>query len=145
MERIKMITIQEPEDIISIAIHNILSSRIDDKDFYKQVHNWNKKIVIEIKPFYPLTIIFEGDDIQFEMGDAKDADIRLKLELQTMLDIAYGREDPFLATQKGIMELEGLGDDSSNLVKIFNIFVVSMQKVASNPNLNYYELNKKSR
>jgi len=140
-----MITIQEPKDIISIAIHNILSSRIDDKGFYKHIHDWNKKVVLEIRPFYPVTIIFEGDDIQFNVGEAKDADIKLRLGLQTMLDIAYGREDPLLATQKGIMELEGLGDNSGNLVRFYNIFLASMQKVASDPNLNYYEVDKKTR
>jgi hypothetical protein len=62
-----------------------------------------------------------------------------------MLDIAYGREDPLLATQKGIMELEGLGDNSGNLVRFYNIFLASMQKVASDPNLNYYEVDKKTR
>jgi hypothetical protein len=140
-----MISIQEPEDIISIAIHNILSSRINDKEFYKHVHDWNKKIVIDIKEFYPLTIIFEGDKIGFKVGKIKDADIKLRLGLQSMLDIAYGREDPFLATQKGIMKLEGLGDDSENLVRFYNIFLASMQKVANQPNVNYYEIKKKTR
>lgn len=140
-----MISIQEPEDIISIAIHNILSSRINDKEFYKHVHDWNKKVVIEIKPFYPLTIIFEGDEIRFKVGETKDADIKLRLRLQSMLDVAYGREDPLLAVQKGIMELEGLGDDSGNLVRFYNIFLASMQNVANQPNVNYYELNKKTR
>ena len=140
-----MITIQEPKDLISIAIHNILSSRIEDKDFYKHVHDWNKKVVLEIRPFYPVTVIFEGDDIKFNVGETKDADLKIRLGLQTMLDIAYGREDPLLATQKGIMDLEGLGDDSGNLVRFYNIFLASMQKVANNPNLNYYELDKKTR
>lgn len=140
-----MISIQEPEDIISIAIHNILSPRINDKEFYDHVHNWNKKVVIEIKPFYPLTIILEGDEIRFEVGETKDADIKLKLGLQSMLDVAYGREDPILAVQKGIMELQGLGDDSENLVRFYDIFLNSMQKVANQPNINYHEINKKTR
>ena len=140
-----MISIQEPGDIISVAIHNILSSRINDVDFYNFVHDWNKKIVIEIRPFYPLTVIFEGDSIKFKVGDTKDADIKLRLDLQSMLDIAYGREDPLLATQKGILELEGLGDDSENLVKFYNIFLDSMQKVAKSPNINYYEVNKNTK
>ncbi|MFW9999979.1 MAG: SCP2 sterol-binding domain-containing protein [Candidatus Hodarchaeota archaeon] len=140
-----MISIQEPEDIISLAISNILSSRIDDKEFYTYVHDWNKKIVLEIKPFYSVTIIFKGDNIQFQVGEDKEADIKLRLGLQAMLDIAYGREDPLLAVQKGIMELEGLGNDSGNLVKFYNIFLASMQKVANEPNVNYFELNKKTK
>ncbi|MFX1504382.1 MAG: hypothetical protein ACFFDH_25710 [Promethearchaeota archaeon] len=79
------------------------------------------------------------------MGEAKDADIKLRLGLQTLLDIAFGREDPLSAAGKGIMELEGLGNDSEKLVRFYNIFLVSMQKAANNPNMNYYEINKKTK
>jgi putative sterol carrier protein len=140
-----MISIQEPEDLLSIALHNIFSSRVDEKDFYDLIHDWNKKIVIDVKSFYPITVIFEGNTIKFKVGEDKEADIKLRLELQTLLDIAYGREDPLSAVGKGIMELEGLGDDSAKLVRFYNIFLVSMQKVANNPNINYYELDKKTR
>jgi len=140
-----MISIQEPEDLLSIALHNIFSSRVDEEEFYNLVHNWNKKIVIDVKSFYPVTVIFEGDTINFKRGEEKEADIKLRLEMQTLLDIAYGREDPLSAVGKGIMELEGLGDDSAKLVRFYNIFLVSMQKVANNPNINYYELNKKTK
>ena len=44
-----------------------------------------------------------------------------------MLDIAYGREDPLLAAQKGIIDLEGLGDDSSNLVRFYNRIPMSKE------------------
>ena len=40
-----------------------------------------------------------------------------------MLDIAYGRLDPMSVLGEGKMEIEGLGDDSSMIVKIYNIFV----------------------
>jgi len=140
-----MISIQKPEDVISIALHNILSQRVDDKDFYSQVHDWNKKVVFEIKPFYPLTVIFEGDAIKFQPGDAEDADMKVKLELQSMLDLAFGRLNPFFAIEEGHMEIEGLGEDSEKLMRFYNIFMVSMQKAAQERNLNYYELNKKTR
>ncbi|MFX1504383.1 MAG: hypothetical protein ACFFDH_25715 [Promethearchaeota archaeon] len=58
-----MISIQEPEDLLSIALRNIFSSRVDDDEFYNLVHNWNKKIVINVKDFYPITVNFEGDEI----------------------------------------------------------------------------------
>jgi len=140
-----MISIQDPEDLLSIALRNIFSSRIEEKEFYTNVHNWNKKVVLDIKSFYPLTVIFEGDEIKFERGEVKDADIILRLSLQTLLDIANGREDPLSAAGKGIIKLEGLGNDSEKLVKFYNIFLVSMQKAANNPNINYYELNKKTK
>ncbi|MHA1491463.1 MAG: SCP2 sterol-binding domain-containing protein, partial [Promethearchaeota archaeon] len=130
---------------ISISLHNIFSYRKDDEDFYNLVHDWNKKIVIEIKPYYPLTVIFNGDEIKFKIGASDDADMRVKLHLNTMLDFAYGRENPIFGVEKGLMEMEGLGDDSELLVKFYNIFMVTMQMVAAEPNINYYELNKKTK
>jgi len=140
-----MIFIQEPEDLISISLHNLFSYRKDDEEFIKLVTNWNKKVVIHIEPFYPLTVIFEGNEIKFEMGESDKADMKVKLELQTMLDMAYGRENPIFGVEKGLMEMEGLGNDSELLVRFYNIFMVTMQMVAADPNINYYELNKKTR
>ena len=49
-----MISIKEPEDLLSIALRNIFSFRVDEEEFYNLVHNWNKKIVIDVKFFYPI-------------------------------------------------------------------------------------------
>ena len=140
-----MISIQKPEDLISIALHNIFCYRKDDEQFIELVTDWNKKIVIHIEPFYPLTVIFEGNKIQFEMGESDKADMKVKLNLQTMLDFAYGRENPVFGVENGLMEMEGLGGDSELLVRFYNIFMISMQMVAAEPNTNYFELNKKTR
>ncbi|MCK4281475.1 MAG: hypothetical protein KAX10_05105, partial [Candidatus Lokiarchaeota archaeon] len=61
-----MISIQKPEDLISISLHNIFSYRKNEEEFIELVSNWNKKIVIHIEPFYPLTVIFDGNMIKFE-------------------------------------------------------------------------------
>ena len=140
-----MISIQKPEDLISISLHNIFSYRKNEEEFIELVSNWNKKIVIHIEPFYPLTVIFDGNMIKFEMGESDNADMKVKLELQTMLDFAYDREDPLLGVGEGLMEMEGLGNDSNLMVRFYNIFMVSMQMVAAEPNTNYFELNKKTR
>lgn len=140
-----MISIQKPEDLISISLHNIFSYRKNEEEFIELVSNWNKKIVIHIEPFYPLTVIFDGNMIKFEIGESDKADMKVKLNLQTMLDFAYGREDPLLGVGEGLMEMEGLGNDSDLMGRFYNIFMVSMQMVAAEPNTNYFELNKKTR
>jgi len=62
-----------------------------------------------------------------------------------MLDIANDRLNPFFAIEEGKMAIEGLGDDSEKIMRFYNIFVVSMQMVAQDPNVNYYEINKNTR
>jgi len=140
-----MISIQEPEDLISISLYNILSKRKDEKEFYKHVHDWNKKVVIYIEPFYPVTVIFQGDEISFQRGEPEIPDLKVKMHINAMLDMAYERINPFFAMEEGHMEIEEIGQDSSKLTKFYNIFMVSLQRVAKQENQNYYELNKKTR
>lgn len=140
----KMLNIQFPDDLISISLHNIFSYRKNNEEFIELVTNWNKRIVIHIDPFYPVTVIFNGSEIMFEMGENK-ADMKAKLDISTMLDMAFGRTDPFQAFEEGKMILEGLGDDSTLLVKFYNIFMVSMQMVAADPQSNYYEIKENTR
>ena len=140
-----MISIQEPEDLISIALYNILSKRKDEKEFYKLVHDWNKKVVIYVEPFYPVTVNFEGDEIFFQRGEPKTPDLKVTMHINAMLDMAYERINPFFAMEEGHMKIEGLGQDSSKLARFYSIFMVSLQRVAQQENQNYYELNKKTR
>lgn len=134
-----------PDDLISLSLYNIFKYRKNDKNFIKHIKDWNKKVVLHITPFYPITVIFKENNISFERIYLEDADLKVKIDIHTMLDIAYGRLDPFNVLNEGKMEIEGLGEDSSMIVKFYNVFVDSMIMVAEDPNLKYYELNKETR
>ncbi len=140
-----MIKIHEPDDLISISLHNIFDQRKDDENFIKHVTDWNKKIVLHLEPFYPVTVTFQGNEIRFEVGACDNPDMKMTLTLSTMLEIAFGRLSPFLAISENKMTMEGLGDDSEKLVRFYNIFVDSMELCAAKPNINYYEHKKKTR
>jgi putative sterol carrier protein len=126
-------------------LYNVFNSRKDERRFVKHVKDWNKKIVLHIEPFYPVTIIFDGIDIKFERKEVSNPDMKVKIHVNTMLDIANDRLNPFYAIEEGKMEIDGLGEDSEKIMRFYNIFVVSMQMVAQEPNVNYYELNKDTR
>ena len=140
-----MLNIEFPDDLISLSLYNVFSSRKDDRKFIKHAKDWNKKIVLHIEPFYPVTVIFEGSDIRFERKEYPERDMKVKIHINTMLDIANDRLNPFFAIEEGKMEIEGLGEDSEMIMRFYNIFVASMQMVASDPNVNYYEQNKNTR
>ena len=140
-----MLNIEFPDDLISLSLFNLFSLRKDDKKFIKYAKDWNKKIVLHIEPFYPVTVIFEGSNIKFERKEYSEPDMKVKLHINTMLDIANERLDPFFAIEEGKMKIEGLGEDSEKIMRFYNIFVVSMQIVAQEPNVNYYEVNKNTR
>ncbi len=141
----KMLNIQQPDDLISLSLYNIFNYRKNDKKFIRHAKNWNKKIILHLEPFYPVTIIFEGTDIRFERGEVQDFDLKMKIHLNTMLDIAYGRLTPTAAIEEKKMEIEGLEKDPKIMPKFFNIFVTSMSMVASDPQLHYYEIKENTR
>ncbi|MFX0010404.1 MAG: SCP2 sterol-binding domain-containing protein [Candidatus Hermodarchaeota archaeon] len=140
-----MLNIEFPDDLISLSLYNVFSSRANDKKFIKHAKDWNKKIVLHIEPFYPVTVIFEGENIRFERRELPEPDMKVKIHVNTMLDIANDRLNPFYAIEEKKMEIEGLGEDSEKIMRFYNVFVVSMQMVAQEPNVKYYELNKKTR
>jgi putative sterol carrier protein len=140
-----MLNIEFPDDLISLSLYNVFSSRANDKKFIKHAKDWNKKIVLHIEPFYPVTVVFEGENIRFERRELPESDMKVKIHVNTMLDIANDRLNPFYAIEEKKMEIEGLGEDSEKIMRFYNIFVVSMQMVAQEPNVRYYELNKNTR
>lgn len=140
-----MLNMEMPDDLISLSLYNIFNYRKNNKKFIRSVKNWNKKIVLHIDPFYPITIIFDGMDIRFERRELADFDLKLKINIDIMLDIAYGRLAPTKAIEEKKMELIGLEKDPKIMPKFFNVFVTSMNMVAEEPNLKYYELNKDTR
>jgi putative sterol carrier protein len=140
-----MLNIEFPDDLISLSLYNVFNPRKDERRFVKYVKDWNKKIVLHIEPFYPVTVIFDGMDIKFERKEVSNPDMKVKIHINTMLDIANDRLNPFYAIEEGKMEIDGLGEDSEMIMRFYNIFVVSMQMVAQEPNVNYYELNKDTR
>ena len=141
----KMINIEKADDLLGISLNNILSYRKMDKDYIELVNNWNKKIIIEIEKFYSVEVIFEGNEIKFKIDNLdKKVDLKVKMSLKTLLEIAYGRINPINAVLKGKVKMKGMFRVGT-VLKFLKIFVNSMKMVASQPNQNYYELNKETR
>ena len=140
-----MISIQKGEDLLSISISTILNYRKDEPEFQKLVIDWNKKILLEIEDFYPLEIIFHRNEIKFKVNDIdKKVDLKVKMNIYSLLDLAYGRINPVKAVFQRKIRIKGLLKFRI-LLKFMNIFLKSMQMVASDPNNKYYELNKETR
>ncbi len=140
-----MINIEKADDLLGISLNNILSYRKKDKDYIKLVTNWNKKIIIEIEKFYAVEVIFDGNEIKFKIDNLdRKVDLKVKMSLDTLLDIAYERLNPINAVLKGKVKMKGVFKIGI-VLKFLKIFVTSMKLVASQSNLKYYELNKETR
>ena len=104
-----MISIQKGEDLLSISLSTILSYRKDESEFQKLVIDWNKKILIDIEDFYPIEIVFERNEIKFKVSDIdKKVDLKIKMNIYTLLDLSYGRLGPLKAVLKRKIRIKGL-------------------------------------
>ena len=140
-----MISIEKPKDLLGLAINNILNYRKDDPEFVKLISNWNKNIIIEIEMFYPLEITFKGNEIKFKINDFdKKIDLKVKMGLQALLDVAVGRLNPITAVIKRKIKIKGIYKIKT-LLKFIKIFVTSMKMVMADPNINYYEIERNKR
>ncbi len=140
-----MLNIEKADDLLGISLNNILSYRKMDKDFIGLVNNWNKKIIIEIEKFYPVEVVFDGNEIKFKIDKLDEkVDLKVKMSLKSLLEIAYARLNPINAVLKGKVKIKGMFRIGI-VLKFLKIFVNSMRMVASQPNQNYYELNKETR
>lgn len=139
-----MISIQKPEDLLSVSLYNILSYR-KDEEFLELVQNWNKKILVEMEGFYPVMAIFQNNNISFKFRDIKQKpDLTIKIDLNTLLDMAYGRTSTVKAVLSGKLKIKGLYKIKT-LLKFKKVFFDTMKMVAADPTENYYELNQNTK
>ncbi|MHA1688035.1 MAG: SCP2 sterol-binding domain-containing protein [Promethearchaeota archaeon] len=135
------LSIEEPEDLISISLYNMLNYRKNDEQFINLIRNWNKKIVLHLIPFYPLAVIFWGDEIKFDRENVKKANLHVQIDLNTMLEIACGEMNPVKALLKGKLKIKGIYKIKT-LLKFIKIFLDTMKIMVADPNQNYFEINK---
>ncbi len=140
-----MISIQKGEDLITITLQNIFSYRKNDEDFINLVLNWNKTVLIEVDGFYPVEVIFDRNEIKFKTKDFdKKINLKVKMDIYTFLDLAFGRLNPVKAFLKRKLKIKGLLKIGT-VLKFMKIFLKTMKMVALEPNNNYFELNKETR
>ena len=142
-----MLEISQPEDLLGLAIKNMLASRKDDEKFSNYVAKWAKKkerkIVVNVLPMYAVTIVFNGNKITIERGESKKA-LKITLHVHSMLEMAFGRLGVIKATLTRKIKIKGIYRIGT-ILKFMKIFLKTMKMVADEPNTNYYELHKHTR
>ncbi|TXT59861.1 MAG: hypothetical protein BAJALOKI2v1_160033 [Promethearchaeota archaeon] len=134
-----MISIEPPDDMISISLYNILTYR-KEEEYLNLLNNWDKTIMFEIDDFYPVNIEFSGDQITFKRTEPqKKADLKIKMSLETLLDIAYGRMNPVKAFISGKLKIKGFYKIFT-LNRFMKIFLDTIKMMAEDPNDKYYKL-----
>ncbi len=138
-----MLEFEQPRDVLSAAVFNILNTRKDEK-YINLLSKWNKKIVFDIKDVYPITVIFGKGKISYEVGTSKKANLKIKMSINTMFDLAFGRKGLIGAVLTRKMRIKGFYK-MGTLLKFYRIFYRPMKTLVKDPNNKYYELDNTTR
>jgi putative sterol carrier protein len=130
---IEMLSINQPQDILGMGIRNILSYRLDDPAYQKLVMGWNKTIIIEFRHIYGVTVIFHDNTITIEYDEQKNFDLKIILDINTMVEIAQGKEGPITAFLKGKIQIKKLWNIGI-LLKFIKIFIPNIKKAGESAN-----------
>ncbi|MBD3187863.1 hypothetical protein GF325_13590 [Candidatus Bathyarchaeota archaeon] len=134
-----MISIQQPKDLIAIAVHNILSYRANDPTYLSLVTRWKRKIIIILEPFYPLAIIFDNGAITFQKKEDTGADLIIRLSIETMLDLAFGRMNLLKALVSRKLKIKKLYKIPT-LIRFYRVFFQTVKMMAVDPNTDHFTI-----
>jgi len=121
-----MISINQPQDILGLGIKNILSFRLDDEEYQKLVTSVNKIIVIDFRHIYAVTVVFEGEAITIEYDERENYDLKIVLDVNTMVAIARGDIGSITGFLKGKLQVKKIWNIGL-LLKFIKIFIPNLK------------------
>ena len=86
-----MIIINDPQDLLGLAVKNLFTPFLNDEKFIQKIKNWKKTVVVELKDLYPITINFNSGEIRIEYDEIAKYHIKIIMSLNTFTDIAEGK------------------------------------------------------
>lgn len=86
-----MSIINQPEDILGLALKNVLTPMLTKEKVLKKIKNWQRIIVVEIIGLYEITLIFDNSEITIEYGEKPKYHLKIKMTLDALIAITEGR------------------------------------------------------
>ena len=120
-----MVSIEATGDILSLGIANILQYRKDESEFTKLLENWNKVIVVEFRDIYGVTVTFNAGNIKIDY-DYDQYDLKIQLDIQTMVDLAKGDEGVIRGFLKGRIKVKKVWKVGV-LLKFIKLFIPNLK------------------
>ncbi|MFX0071533.1 MAG: SCP2 sterol-binding domain-containing protein [Candidatus Hermodarchaeota archaeon] len=130
-----MIIINDPQDLLGLAVKNLLSPFLNDEKFIQKIRNWKKTVVVELKDLYPITIIFDNGEIRIEYDEIAKYHIKIIMNLNTFTDIAEGKLGIISAFLKRKVKIKKLYRIPT-ILKFKNILIPALKYATQQDNGN---------
>jgi hypothetical protein len=130
-----MSIINQPQDLLGLAIQNVLEPVLEDEKILKKIKKFNKVITMEFTGLYPITITFNKGLISIDYGEKPKYDVKLIISVDAFTGMAGGGGgiiSSFTQGQIRIKKMYRIG----TLLKFASIFFPAIKKATENPILD---------
>ena len=103
-----MSIVNEPDDILGLALKNLLTPLLEDEKAVKTIKKLNKVIVMELTGLYSITLTFNNGNILIELGEKKPYHLKMIVTLDAFTGIAEGKIGLIGAFLKRKIKVKGI-------------------------------------
>lgn len=127
-----MSKINQPTDILGLALKNLLLPYLDDEKFQKKIKNWNKVIIVALRDFYSITLTFSNGSIEIEYDEKPKYDVKLIVTLNAFVGIAEGKMGLISAFLKREIRVKKIYKIFT-MLKLKNIIFPALKRATEQP------------
>jgi len=127
-----MSIINQPQDILGLAIKNMLEPVLEDEKILKKIKNLNKVIAMDLKDLYPISITFNKGLISIDYGEKPKYDIKLIVSFDAFTGMAEGRGGLISSFLKGKIRVKKMYRIFT-ILKFASIFIPAIKKATEKP------------
>ncbi len=129
-----MSIVNQPEDILGLALKNLLTPLLKDEKFVKKIKKLNRVIVLELKDIYAITLTFNNGNILIEYGEKKPYHLKLIVTMEAFTGIAEGKIGLIGAFLKRKIKIKKIYHIFT-ILKFRSIFFPAIKKATETPAL----------
>jgi len=124
--------INQPQDLLGLAIKNVLEPILEDEKILKKIEEFNKVVVMELTGLYPITITFNKGLISIDYGEKPKYDLKLIVSVDAFTGMAEGKGGLISSFLKGKIKVKKM-HRIFTLLKFKSIFFPAIEKATENP------------
>lgn len=128
-----MSIVNEPDDVLGLALKNLIAPLLDDEKFVKLIKKLKKRvIVLELADIYGITLSFNNGDIAIEYGEKPKYHLKIIVTLDAFVGIAekkIGLVGAFLKRKAKVKKIWRV----FTILKFYKIFFPAIKKANEEP------------
>ena len=135
-----MSIINQPQDLLGLAIKNMLEPVLEDEKILKKIKNFNKVITMELTGLYPITMTFNKGLISIDYGEKPKYDVKIIIAFDAFTGMTEGKGGLISSFSKGNIRVKKMYRIGT-LLKFASIFFPAIKKATEKPILeNLYNV-----